>query len=144
MIIREALPADIPQIQVVRNSVRENTLSNPELVSDADCLDYIDRRGKGWVCELDEKIIGFSIVDLQDNNVWALIIHPDFEKRGIGKQLHDIMIAWYFSQTDKTIWLGTSPGTRAEQFYQKAGWRKNGLHGEEVRFEMDLDHCKQR
>ena len=60
MIFREAVVADIPQIQVVRNSVTENTLSNPDLVPDKDVEDYITNRGKGWVCEVDKKIVGFS------------------------------------------------------------------------------------
>ena len=41
MIFREAEIEDIQQIQIVRNLVKENTLSNPELVSDADCLEFI-------------------------------------------------------------------------------------------------------
>jgi GNAT superfamily N-acetyltransferase len=142
MVIREATSADIEQIQVVRNSVKENMLSNPALVSDADCDEFINRRGKGWVCDIDGQIVGFSIVDLQDNNVWALFLHPDFEKRGIGRQLHDVMIDWYFTQTNDSIWLGTAPGTRAEQFYHKAGWRQNGMHGNETKFEMSFDQWK--
>jgi len=47
----------------------ENTLSNPNLVTDEDCADFITQRGKGWVCEIDNEIIGFSIVDLKDNNI---------------------------------------------------------------------------
>lgn len=47
MRIREANEKDIPEIQVVRNSVKENTLSDRSLVQDKDVLDYITRRGKG-------------------------------------------------------------------------------------------------
>ena len=51
--------------------------------------------------------------------------------------LHDIMLNWYFSITTTTLWLGTSPHTRAEQFYRKAGWIENGVHGKnEIKFEM--------
>ena len=47
------------------------------------------------------------------------------------------MLDWYFENYDKTIWLGTSPNTRAENFYRANGWkevgrRKNG----EIKFEM--------
>jgi GNAT superfamily N-acetyltransferase len=139
MIIREARVEDIPQIQIVRNSVKENMLSDPRLVSNKDCEDYITERGKGWVCEIDKKIVGFSIVDLVDKNVWALFVQPGYDKKGIGKKLHDIMIDWYFGQTDETIWLGTAPGTRAEQFYRAAGWKEAGMHGKEIRFELRKD-----
>ncbi|MFY1046199.1 GNAT family N-acetyltransferase [Chryseobacterium sp. GP-SGM7] len=129
MIIREARVEDIPQIQVVRNSVKENTLSNPDLVTDRDCEEFVTERGKGWVCEIDKKITGFSIVDLKENNIWALFVDPDFEKKGIGKKLHDMMLDWYFNQTKENVWLGTSPNTRAEMFYRKSGWIEVGIHG---------------
>ncbi|UPZ35501.1 GNAT family N-acetyltransferase [Sphingobacterium sp. PCS056] len=143
MMLREARVGDIPQIQIVRNAVKENTLSNPDLVTDQDCADFISQRGKGWICEMEHQIVGFSIVDLVDHNVWALFVHPDFDKRGIGKQLHDIMLDWYFNQTQQSVWLGTAPGTRAEAFYRRAGWKEIGLHGKgEIKFEMTFEKWK--
>ncbi|TRZ44351.1 GNAT family N-acetyltransferase [Robertkochia solimangrovi] len=137
MVIREAVVTDIAKIQVVRNSVRENVLSDPSLVTDEDCREFLLERGKGWVCESRDGILGFSIVDMKENNVWALFVHPDFENQGIGRKLHDVMLNWYFSQTDASIWLGTAPNTRAEQFYKKSGWDVIGTHGKgEVKFEM--------
>jgi len=144
MLIRAALVSDIPSIQIVRNAVKENMLSNPALVTDQDCEAFITRRGKGWVCVADDQIVGFSIADLLENNVWALFVHPDYDKRGIGKQLHDIMLDWYFTQSTKTIWLGTAPGTRAATFYRKAGWTEVGTHGNgEIKFEMTAEQWKQ-
>ena len=137
MIIREAKIDDIKQIQVVRNSVTENTLSNPDLVTDDDCEVFITVRGKGWVCEIDHQTVGFAIADLVGNNIWALFIDPKFEKKGIGQQLHNVMLNWYFAQTKDTVWLGTAFHTRAEQFYRKAGWTEVGTNGtKEIKFEM--------
>lgn len=145
MMFREANKADIKQIQIVRNSVTENILSNPELVTDADCLEYITKRGKGWVCEIGGKIVGFSIVDLKENNVWALFVQSNYDKRGIGRQLHDLMLDWYFNQTPKNMWLGTAPDTRAEYFYRKSGWVEIGIHGKgEIKFEMTSKNWKNR
>lgn len=143
MKIRIAEGKDISQIQVVRNLVNENRLSDPAVVPDSDVEDFITRRGRGWVCEIDEQVVGFAIADLVDNNIWALFIHPDFERIGIGKKLHDEMLNWYFLQTDKTVWLGTSPKTRAELFYRKAGWKEVGIHGKgEIKFEMTKDEWR--
>ena len=146
MQFREAIKEDIKQIQLVRNAVKENTLSNPNLVTDADCEDFMFNRGKGWVCEVNRKIVGFAIADLVDNNIWALFLHPDFEARGIGKKLQTIMLDWYFSTGKESVWLGTAPGTRAEQFYTRTGWIRNGMHGtKEVKFEMtkeDWEACR--
>lgn len=137
MIIREAKIDDIKQIQIVRNSVTENMLSNPNLVTDEDCEEFISIRGKGWVCEINNQIVGFAIADLQENNIWALFLDPKFEKKGIGQQLHRIMLEWYFTQTKDTVWLGTAFNTRAEQFYRKAGWIEVGTNGpKEIKFEM--------
>lgn len=143
MTIREATISDIPQIQIVRNSVLENKLSNPALVTDQDCEAYLTQRGKGWVCEIDKKIIGFAIADLVENNIWALFLHPAFEKQGVGKKLHDTMMNWYFSKTNQPVWLSTAPGTRAEGFYRKLGWIETGMYGKgEIRFQLDLSDWK--
>lgn len=138
MIFREAQVTDIEQIQVVRNSVRENMLSDPALVPDKDVEEYMTNRGKGWVCEIDGTIVGFAIADLIENNIWALFIHPDFEAKGIGKKLHQIMMDWYFVQTREKVWLGTAPNSRAEKFYRMQGWIEAGTCGKgEIKFEMD-------
>lgn len=137
MIIREANIDDINQIQIVRNAVKENILSNPNLVTDEDCEAFITVRGKGWVAEIDQRIVGFAIADLQEKNIWALFLDPNFEKKGIGQQLHKIMLDWYFAQTKDTVWLSTDLNTRAEMFYRKAGWTEVGRIGKmEIKFEM--------
>jgi GNAT superfamily N-acetyltransferase len=140
MIFREAVIADIPQIQIVRHSVKENVLSNPALVTDADCEEFISRRGKGWICEINREIVGFAIADLKEDNIWALFISPAHEGKGIGKQLHKLMLDWYFNQHKKKAWLGTSPDTRAELFYRKAGWKETGRRSNgEIKFELTSD-----
>jgi len=145
MIFREANLIDIPAIQVIRNSVRENMLSDPSLVTDEDCKEFITERGKGWVCEIENTIVGFAIADLENNNIWALFIHPYYEGKGIGQQLHDIMLDWYFSHTKVPLWLSTEFNTRAESVYRKAGWMPVGTHGEdEIKFEMRFDNWIKR
>ncbi len=140
IIFREATIEDIDNYMIVRMSVKENVLNNPALVTKEDNVDYLTKYGKGWVCEIDNKIIGFSIVGLTQRNVWALFVHPEFEGKGIGRKLHDIMIDWYFNQTTEKIWLGTGQKTKAEKFYKKRGWAEVGIHGDdETKFEMTFD-----
>jgi GNAT superfamily N-acetyltransferase len=143
MTFREAVIKDISEIQIVRNLVHENRLSDPAKVTNQDVEEYITRRGKGWVCEIDKIIAGFAIADIEGHNVWALFVRPEFEKKGIGKKLHNLMMNWYFSQTNETIWLSTSPGTRAEIFYRKMGWQQAGVHGiGEIKFEFSARNWK--
>ena len=141
LIFREAKAPDIRQMQVIRHSVKENILSDPALVTDEDCKEYITIRGKGWVCEAGKTMAGFAIADLKDNSIWALFLLPEFERMGIGRKLHDIMLSWYFEKTTKAAWLTTSPGTRAEAFYRKAGWHETGLkENGEIKFEMSFEN----
>lgn len=143
MIFREATIVDIPQIQMVRNAVKENTLSDPALVSDADCEEFMTVRGKGWVCEIEQQIVGFAIADLQDDNIWALFLLPEFEHKGIGQTLQKLMLDWYFAQGKEKVWLGTAFNTRAEKFYRKSGWIETGTNGpKEIKFEMRKEDWK--
>ena len=143
MNFREAIIADISQIQIVRNSVKENMLSDPALVTDKDCEEYMTVRGKGWICEADNMIVGFAIIDVKEKNIWALFVHPEYEQKGIGKQLHNTMLDWYFNQYDSPLWLGTAPRTRAEVFYRRSGWKETGTHGKgEIKFEMTQNNWK--
>ena len=143
MILREATIDDIDNYMIVRMAVKENVLNNPALVPREDNIDYLTKFGKGWVYEIENKIVGFSIVGLTQRNVWALFVHPEFEGKGIGKKLHDVMIDWYFEQTKEKIWLGTEQNTKAETFYKKNGWKEVGMHGDdETKFEMAFEDWK--
>ena len=122
MNFRQAIPEDIPQIQIVRNSVKENQLSKPNLIPDELVEEFITKRGKGFVCEIDKKIVGFSIVDFVENNVWALFLLPKFEGKRIGKKLHQLMLDEYFSKTKETIGFLQKPILEQKSFTKnKAG-----------------------
>lgn len=133
MIIKEAQVQDIPELQLIRNSVKENVLSNPALIKDEDYTKYLVYDGKGWLSEIEKTIAGFSIVDTKQNNVWALFVHPEYEGMGIGKQLLKTLLNWYFENTTTAIWLTTACNTRAEEFYKRQGWKDAGFHGTKER-----------
>lgn len=146
MIFRIAAHSDIRQMQIVRHLVKENTLSNPDLVPDEDVASYISMRGKGWVCEVNGQVIGFSIIDLLEKSVWALFVDPDFAEKGVGKELHRLMLDWYFQQTKDKVVLGTAPHTRAARFYTLQGWTQVGNYPNgELKFELSysdwMDLC---
>ncbi len=145
MNIRTATVKDIPALSHVRLSVKENIINNPLLVTESDYVKYLTTNGKGWLCEIDNAVTGFAIIDTADNNIWALFVHPDYDKKGIGRKLHDNMLDWFFGQCNDDLWLSTSPETRAEQFYTKAGWRATGItKSDEIRFEMSSTDWKTR
>jgi len=140
MNFREAQLTDIPHMMAVRLAVKENALSNPELATSSNYEDYLSARGKGWVCEMDDKMVGFAIADLTKNNVWALFVLPEFEGQGIGRELLILLLDWYYSKTTDTIWLSTAPKTRAADFYRSFGWKEAGLlPNGEMKFELTAD-----
>jgi len=141
MVFRKAELFDVRQMQIVRNSVKENVLSNPAVVPDKDVAYFICERGQGWVCELEGRLIGFSIVDLREHSVWALFVDPLYERQGVGKKLHSLMLDWYFTYTEETLSLGTAPNTRAALFYVYQGWASDGtVKNGEIHF--NLPHKK--
>src|SRR6266567_9203374 len=90
IIFREATTIDIPQIHEIRIAVKENILPDPSLITPDDYENFLIVRGKGWVCEVENNIVGFAIIDLKEKNIWALFVSPEHERKGIGKQLQRI------------------------------------------------------
>ena len=98
MLFREATTKDIPKMHAVRLAVNENRLSDPDRIKPADYQKRLEESGKGWVCEIDDTIVGFAIVDLDEAQIWALFMHPAHEGQFIGRMLHDMMITWCFAR----------------------------------------------
>jgi GNAT superfamily N-acetyltransferase len=134
--LRQATTEDIAGIQHVRRSVRENRLVST-VISDDDVRRAIEESGRAWVVESDDEVVGFAIGNAASGNIWALFVHPEHERRGYGRQLHDAMVAWLWSHGLDHLWLTTEPGTRAQRFYEAAGWQLVGpTAGGEVRYEL--------
>jgi GNAT superfamily N-acetyltransferase len=125
-ILRPALKADIPGMHRVRRGVRENGLSSPDRVTEADYEAALDQRGRTWVMDTDGSITAFA-TGYRSGNIWALFVQPEHEGRGYGKQLHTVMVGWLWSQGLERLWLTTVQGTRAERFYRAQGWQPCGL-----------------
>jgi GNAT superfamily N-acetyltransferase len=132
---RPAVRADIAGIQRVRHSVHENRLVST-VITDDDVREAIEHTGRGWVIEARGEIVGFAIGNATNGNVWALFVHPDHERRGHGRRLHDTVLAWLRSQGRSRPWLTTEAGTRAQRFYEAAGWKRVGTTASgELRYE---------
>jgi GNAT superfamily N-acetyltransferase len=134
--IRQARPSDVAAMHRVRLSVRENRLTSVAL-SERDYVIAIEDTGRGWVVELQGRIVSFAVGNSVNGSIWALFVEPGHEGKGYGRRLHDIMIRWLWEQGHHHLWLTTEPGTRAERFYLQAGWeRAAAAAGGEIRFEL--------
>src|SRR5687767_10506637 len=106
----------------LRMSVQENRLTSG-VITEQDYADALSAGG-GWIIEEDSEVVGFAIANAATANVWALFVDPAREGLGFGRRLHDAMIAWMSTQSVERWWLTTEAGTRAERFYERAGWTR--------------------
>lgn len=118
--------------------MRENRLSETTTISEASYLPYI-AAGSAWVALAGSNLIGFAAIDAAARSVWALFVDPDAEGAGIGRALHVSMLDWARQRGIARLSLSTEEGSRAVQFYKRAGWLQTGIVPDgEVFFERSL------
>ena len=127
MKFREATVNDIGAMSKVRLSVEENVLSNSALITLQMYEDYLEKLGRGWVCEDNEQIIGFSYAVSENNSIWALFVLPENEGKGVGKELLKLATEWLFSSGVSKVSLSTEINTRADGFYKSQGWIRGAM-----------------
>lgn len=143
--LRRATVADIPEMSRIRLAVKENALSNPARITEAMYRDYLDALGRGWVCEQDGEMIGFSYAARADSSIWALFVAPAREGRGAGKQLLRLAVDWLFEIGHAEVRLGTAANTRADRFYAAQGWTREEMKDDvEVGYRLRRDDLPRR
>jgi GNAT superfamily N-acetyltransferase len=138
VIFREAGREDISALTEVRLSVRENILSDPNRITPEMYETYLYEAGKGWLCIVDNEVVGFSVASLKDASIWALFVKPTHEGRGIGQRLLHLATNWLFEMGVTTIVLSTGIGTRADRWYERQGWKRGEIRpDDEVWYRLD-------
>ncbi|OCW59061.1 GCN5 family acetyltransferase [Hoeflea olei] len=137
--IRTATEADIPAIFDVRTSVRENHLSIRQLtemgITSGTLREALHAHACIWVAEQEGRIVGFSMVDVEDACLFAAFVRPEQAGLGIGRRLVQRAEALLFAH-HPSIWLETDGSSRATGFYERLGWvRTRELEGGDARFE---------
>ncbi|HEY3761623.1 MAG TPA: GNAT family N-acetyltransferase [Verrucomicrobiae bacterium] len=124
---------DIGSCIEVRTLVRENRYSLEALhqagITEDSVAQMLATTHKGWICEMDGRIVGFSIGNRSNGEFWVVAVLPEYEGRGIGKKLMDLAVEWLRTSGHSEIWLWTSPdmSTRAYALYRKSGWEDCGV-----------------
>jgi GNAT superfamily N-acetyltransferase len=125
-ITRRATETDAGRIREIRDSVRENILSDPARVTPADIRWFL-KNGPIWVWqEEDGTVAGFSAGDPRDGWIWALFVAPGHEGKGIGRALLKAACDTLRAAGHTTAFLSTEAGTRAERHYRADGWIVTG------------------
>ena len=88
-----------------------------------------------WVAVADDKVIGFSMVDLDSACLFALFVLPQHEGQGIGTKLTRACEQALF-QHHSVAWLETARGSRAARLYRHLGWGNEiDIGGGDIRLE---------
>jgi len=138
VIFREAKVEDIPALSEIRLSVTATVLSDPRKVTPEMFTAYLSASGKGWLCEVDGRVVGFSVASLRDASIWALFVRPGYEGRGIGTRLLELATGWLFEMGASRISLSTDANTRADRVYESQGWKRGEIKTDgEVSYWLD-------
>ncbi len=129
--IRPAGLADIPEIFILRTSVRENYMSILEMLRRMiwrrTIIPALQSGTLGvWVKEDRGKIAAFSMADKRDGHIFALFTRPGYEKTGHGTALLRTCEAWLKQNGLRRAELETLRNTNAHRFYLKQGWHELG------------------
>lgn len=138
-LVRSAEPSDVEGIFQVRTSVNENILTVAQLtemgITKASITEMILSSRCAWVAVDAEKIVGFSMIDLDEGSLFAAFVLPSYEGKGLGKKLVQAAEDALFQQ-HHVAWLETGKTTRAAGFYRHLGWsNETDIDGGDIRLE---------
>lgn len=128
MVIRDIEKDDVPALFPLRAATRENRLSIEQLdgmgINEKSVAAMLETTHRGWLCEADGSIVGFSMGNRDNGEMWVIAMLPEYEGRGIGAELLSRVECWLWKEGWKEIWLTTNvdPSLRAYGFYIKQGW----------------------
>ena len=129
-VIRAMRVDDMGETFRVRTSVTENALSLEQLeqmgITPESVVASLASRSRGWVAELDGRVVAFAIADADARSIFALFVAPGFEGRGLGSSLLELAVRWLQGERGGAIWLKTAPDTRAAAFYARRGFVVTG------------------
>ena len=132
-IYRRAIPEDAPDCVTLRGKTRENSFSVEQLEAVGVTLEswrsgISDDSFPGYVGTVEGRLVGYCFGDRGTGEIVVLALLPEYEGKGIGKTLLDLMIGEFRSLGFKRLFLGCSsdPAVRSHGFYRHLGWKFTG------------------
>ena len=136
MKIREITQEDVPALFVVRVATQENRLTLEELASLGVTEETVKARlrgtFKGWLCEVNAKVVGFAMGDRATGELWVIALLPEYIGQGIGSALLRRVEDWLLANGCARLWLTTDldPNLKAYRFYRQHGWRDDRIEND--------------
>ncbi|TDV29876.1 GNAT family N-acetyltransferase [Stenotrophomonas sp. CC22-02] len=131
--VRDARPDDAAQCIDLRGRTRENAFTAAQLTelgitpeSWAAGIAHGDSIGR--VAWEGERMLGYCFADRDSGEVLVLALLPDYEGRGIGRQLLQEVVSLTRDAGHQRLFLACSadPRSRSHGFYRRLGWRPTG------------------
>jgi GNAT superfamily N-acetyltransferase len=131
--LRDARPDDAAACIDLRGRTRENAFNAVQ-------LEALGITAESWAagiaagaligriaCE-GERMVGYCFADRDSGEVLVLALLPDFEGRGIGRQLLQEVVSLTRDAGHQRLFLACSadPRSRSHGFYRRLGWRPTG------------------
>ncbi|MDV9041053.1 GNAT family N-acetyltransferase [Stenotrophomonas sp. RAC2] len=131
--VRDARPEDAAACIDLRGRTRENAFSAAQLaqlgitaqtwaegISGGDFIGRVAWEG--------ERMVGYCFADRDSGEVLVLALLPDYEGRGIGRQLLQEVVSLTRDAGHQRLFLACSadPRSRSHGFYRRLGWRPTG------------------
>jgi ribosomal protein S18 acetylase RimI-like enzyme len=139
---RETRLSDIDALFEVRARTRQNPLSRVDLAQlgitpESTAAAFGSGTIVGFVCTCEDRVVGFCSGEFVSGEILVLAVLPDYEGRGVGKQLLSSVVARLHQAGARRVWLAAAadPTVRAQGFYRALGWRPTGertSNGDEI------------
>ncbi len=133
MVVRPAVPDDVPACVILRGQTRENAIPVERLAAmgitaESWAGDVESGSLPGYVCTEDDVIVGYCFGDKASGEVLVLALLPAYEERGIGRHLLGLVVDHLSDLGHARLFLGCSPdpATRSHGFYRHLGWTSTG------------------
>lgn len=130
---RRAVPSDIATCIELRGKTRENAVSVERLkqlgvTQTSWSAGVANGDLPGYVCLDNGRIVGYVFADKRTGEVVVLALLPEWEGKGIGKRVLDMIVADFTRLGFQRLFLGCSsdPQVRSYGFYRHLGWKSTG------------------